>query len=149
MNLTENQVSSFQTWNDSFLLNIEIIDKQHKRFFEILDEILALSKEEKTGNDLLKVIDELQDYAHFHFQTEEDLMQKADATETELHIIQHKFYIEKLNEFRSSYNYNNPVLINQIVTFMRKWLLMHIFEVDGKYVDSVRKYLLKNDSEKL
>lgn len=149
MNLTENQVSSFQTWNDSFLLNIEIIDNQHKRFFEILDEILALSKEEKTGNDLLKVIDELQDYAHFHFQTEEDLMQKADATETELHIIQHKFYIEKLKEFQSSYNSNNPVLINQIVTFMRKWLLMHIFEVDGKYVESVRKYLLKNDSEKL
>jgi len=145
MNLTKNQTSAFQTWNDSFLLNIEIIDKQHKKFFEIFDEILLLSKNGDTTSKLLEVIEDLQNYAHYHFQTEEVLMANANSPDSELHIIQHEFFIKKMKEFRIAYNYNNSVLLNQIVVFMRKWLLMHIYEVDGKYVESVKKYLAENE----
>ncbi|MDD5186409.1 MAG: hemerythrin family protein [Paludibacter sp.] len=147
MNLTINQTTTAQTWNDSFLLNIEIIDKQHKRFFEIFDTILLLSKKEGNEGELSNVINELQEYAHFHFQTEEDLIQKANAPNSDLHIIQHEFFIRKIKEFRMANNYSNPVLINQIVIFMRKWLLMHISEVDGKYVESVQQFLLKDESK--
>ena len=147
MNLTINQTATAQTWNDSFLLNIEIIDKQHKRFFEIFDTILLLSKKEGNEGELSNVINELQEYAHFHFQTEEDLIQKANAPNSDLHIIQHEFFIRKIKEFRMANNYSNPVLINQIVIFMRKWLLMHISEVDGKYVESVQQFLLKDESK--
>jgi len=141
MNLTRNQTSVFQTWNESFLFNIEIIDAQHKKLFEIFDEILLLSKEQDSSIKLLEVIEDLQNYAQYHFHTEEDLMAKANSPDSELHIIQHEFFIKKMKEFRIAYNYNNSVLLNQIVIFMRKWLLMHISEVDGKYVESVRKYL--------
>jgi len=29
-------------------------------------------------------------------------------------------------------NYNNRVLLNQIITFLRKWLVVHISETDAK-----------------
>lgn len=141
MNLTKSQTSAIQTWNDSFLLNIEIIDKQHKKFFEIFDLILLLRKNEETDSKLFNVIEELQDYAHYHFQTEESLMRRANSPDLELHIMQHDFFVKKMKEFRIAYNYNNSVLIEQIVIFMRKWLLMHISEVDGKYVETIQNYL--------
>lgn len=149
MNLSIKNATAIQTWNDSFLLNIEIIDKQHKIFFEIFDIILLLNKEKETGSKLLEVIEKLQDYALYHFQTEEVLMQKANSPDSELHIIQHEFFIKKMKEFRIAYNYNNSVLLNQIAIIMRKWLLMHISEVDGKYVQSVQKYLNDKNSTEL
>ncbi len=134
-----------QSWNDSFLLNIDVIDNQHKKFFELFDLILALNKS-KDAVELSSVINELQDYARYHFETEETLMQNADSESFELHIIQHQFFINKINEFTIAQNYNNPVLTTQIVVFMRKWLLMHITETDKKYVESVQSFLLKNES---
>jgi len=134
-----------QSWNDSFLLNIDVIDNQHKKFFELFDLILALNKS-KDAVKLSSVINELQDYARYHFETEETLMQNADSESFELHIIQHQFFINKINEFTIAQNYNNPVLTTQIVVFMRKWLLMHITETDKKYVESVQSFLLKNES---
>jgi hemerythrin len=134
-----------QSWNDSFLLNIDVIDNQHKKFFELFDLILALNKS-KDAVELSSVINELQDYAQYHFETEETLMQNADSENFELHIIQHQFFINKINEFTIAQNYNNPVLTTQIVVFMRKWLLMHITETDKKYVESVQSFLLKNES---
>ena len=134
-----------QSWNDSFLLNIDVIDNQHKKFFELFDLILALNKS-KDAVKLSSVINELQDYAQYHFETEETLMQNADSENFELHIIQHQFFINKINEFTIAQNYNNPVLTTQIVVFMRKWLLMHITETDKKYVESVQSFLLKNES---
>jgi hemerythrin len=134
-----------QSWNDSFLLNIDVIDNQHKKFFELFDLILALNKS-KDAVELSSVINELQDYAQYHFETEETLMQNADSENFELHIIQHQFFINKINEFTIAQNYNNPVLTTQIVVFMRKWLLMHITETDKRYVESVQSFLLKNES---
>lgn len=134
-----------QSWNDSFLLNIDVIDNQHKKFFELFDFILALNKS-KDAVELSLVINELQDYAQYHFETEETLMHNADSENFELHIIQHQFFINKINEFTIAQNYNNPVLTTQIVVFMRKWLLMHITETDKKYVESVQSFLLKNES---
>jgi hemerythrin len=136
---------SGQSWNDSFLLNIDVIDNQHKKFFELFDLILALNKS-KDAVELSSVINELQDYAQYHFETEETLMQNADSENFELHIIQHQFFINKINEFTIAQNYNNPVLTTQIVVFMRKWLLMHITETDKRYVESVQSFLLKNES---
>jgi len=134
-----------QSWNDSFLLNIDVIDNQHKKFFELFDLILVLNKS-KDAVKLSTVIDELQDYAQYHFKTEETLMQNADSENFELHIIQHQFFINKIKEFTIAQNYNNPVLTTQIVVFMRKWLLMHITEIDKRYVESVQSFLLKNES---
>jgi len=134
-----------QSWNDSFLLNIDVIDNQHKKFFELFDLILALNKS-KDAVKLSSVINELQDYAQYHFETEETLMQNADSENFELHIIQHHFFINKIKEFTIAQNYNNPVLTTQIVVFMRKWLLMHITETDKRYVESVQSFLLKNES---
>lgn len=134
-----------QSWNDSFLLNIDVIDQQHKKFFDIFDLILLLNKNADVVG-VSTVIDELQDYAKYHFITEETLMQNANVSNLKLHIVQHQFFVNKIKEFTIAQNYNNSVLTDQIVVFMRKWLLMHITEIDRMYVESVQSFLLNDAS---
>ena len=131
-----------KTWNSSYLLDISMIDKQHAKFFELFDKLQILNKQENFYDDLEPVITELEKYTKIHFQTEEALMRKANSPGFENHIIQHTIFNKKIEEFRIAYSYKNSVLLEQMIVFMRKWFLIHIVEVDGKYADSVKKFMV-------
>lgn len=129
------------TWNKTYLLDIEMIDKQHMLFFKSFDRLLDLNNQTDVQEKLGKEISELEKFTHNHFGTEEALMRKANASEYELHLIQHKVFISKMEDFKVAYNYNNSVLMEQMINFMRKWFLIHISEIDKKYVESVKTFL--------
>jgi len=142
MNTADLIPAKYQTWNKSYLLNISLIDKQHIKFFVLFDKLLLLNKQAESYQELPQVIDELEKYTQIHFQAEEALMRKADAPEYGLHLLQHEIFINKVEDFKMAYRYKNSVLMEQMIIFMRKWFLMHIAEVDEKYVASVQKFLI-------
>jgi len=148
MDLTQTQTNDNQVWTDRYLLHIDTIDKQHIKFFELFDVIMFMSKNEDNNIGLKDILVELQNYTDYHFRTEEVLMQRANSPGYELHVIQHDFFRNKINDFLIAYNYNNLVLINQVVIFMRKWLLAHISDMDRKYVESVKQYFLEYNLNK-
>ena len=133
--------NSRHTWNDSYLVHIPMIDKQHMKFFKIFDQLAALSCNEESYNQLSGIIEELDKYTQIHFQTEEALMRKANTPDYDLHLFQHSIFRKKIEEFKIAYSYHNSVLQQQMVNFMRKWFLMHISDVDGKYADSVHDFM--------
>jgi len=143
MNSITNISAGNSHWNDSYLLNITQIDKQHKIFFKLFDELLVLNNQIDKDDEIKDFIVELQKYSINHFRTEEALMRNAAFPGMELHIIQHDLFIRKIDEFMIAYNYKNPILLGQMITFMRKWLLMHISDEDSKYVLSIQKYLIE------
>lgn len=147
MKATNDISEVYQTWNTSYLLNISIIDKQHVIFFNLFDKLKILNNKDDSYDELFEVIEELEKYTNTHFKTEEALMRKANALEFEMHLEQHGIFIKKVEEFKTAYRYKNSVLLEQMINFMRKWFLMHIAEVDGKYVDSVQEYLTNKDGK--
>lgn len=130
-----------QSWNVLYALDIPAIDKQHMQFFRIFDKFNALNHINLDFDVIKNYIDELEKYTRTHFQTEESLLRMAKFEEFDFHVEQHQIFIKKINEFKIAYGYGNHLLLEQIITFMRKWLIVHISEVDRKYVDSVKKML--------
>ena len=129
-------------WNDTFFLfDIEVIDNQHVVLFELFD---LLTESNANGNELAsisKIIDDLDDYAHYHLETEESLMKKAMTKDIESHLQQHVFFRNQVKEFRRMYEYQNQSLADLMIDFLRKWFLIHIHDVDRQYVESVKRYM--------
>jgi len=140
MNSIENYSNTNPVWSNSYLFDIEIIDQQHSSFFILFDRLIALNTLE-TYSQIADVLAELDRYTVIHFQTEEALMRKSDSPDIEQHLIQHELFKKRVAEFKTAYSYNNSILLGQMIVFMRKWMLLHISEMDGKYVDSVKIYL--------
>ena len=65
------------------LLGIDLIDRQHATFFNMLDSIAQNGSKE---NDTIK---KLEDYLIFHFRIEEDLFKNTDYPDVDVHISQH------------------------------------------------------------
>jgi len=130
-------------WDSSCLLDIPLIDNQHQRFFHLFDTLSELISKNEFGNHLWEIVDELEKYTHYHFTTEENLLVEAHIAESEikLHQSQHQIFIQKVEEFRMALRYNNVVLPEQMIQFMRKWFLMHIKVTDAKNAVEIKSYL--------
>ena len=127
-------------WNDSYLLGIPMIDNQHKKFFVILDNLETLNQKQEKS-EMHSLINELQNYVIYHFQTEEDLMVKSQSPNIDLHVMEHELFRKKVEEFHHSYYNNNAELLNEMISFMRKWLIIHISGTDAEYADSIKSTL--------
>ena len=124
-------------WNDSYLLGIPMIDNQHKKFFVILDNLETLNQKQEKS-EMHSLINELQNYVIYHFKTEEDLMVKSQSPNIDLHVMEHELFRKKVEEFHHSYYNNNEELLNEMISFMRKWLIIHISGTDAEYADSIK-----------
>ncbi len=131
MNTITIETKNSQSWNDSLLLGIPLVDKQHKILISLFDEIISVSKEDDSEDKILPLLNELQRYTIYHFNTEEELMRQKNLQNTELHLKQHNLFKKKIDDFIIAHNYKNIVLLNQIILFLRKWLVTHISDIDS------------------
>ena len=56
-------------WNDSFSVNVVKIDQEHKKLFEMVNELTDAMKAGHGKDVLGNILDRLISYTAFHFQT--------------------------------------------------------------------------------
>ena len=84
---------------DEFKTNIEIIDQQHEKLFEITNEAyMLLTNNFKLDkyDEILGILESLKDYTQFHFETEEKYMASINYKRLFSHKIEHDSFINKL-----------------------------------------------------
>jgi hemerythrin len=130
----------FVKWEERYLLGVEQFDDHHKHLVDLLNQVhgMFLSNEVAEGK-LQEILDSLEEYANYHFDQEEGWMREVGFPKLEEHILEHKRFIYKLYDLNKQFNDNNACLTLEIVTFLRRWLLEHIMNVDAKYGVFIRK----------
>lgn len=73
-----------------------------KKLFSIADELFLALENNEEGFDqydtIHKLLKELHDYTVYHFETEEELMERHDFIGLGSHRFQHKIFVKKLEE---------------------------------------------------
>jgi len=90
-------------WKPEYLLDLDTIDSQHKRFFELCLNLAHLCEPDQGQvvgrKEVIRAIFELRQYAFLHFGTEETLMVKHGYGECLAHFREHDGYLERLRGF--------------------------------------------------
>ncbi|WP_432736166.1 bacteriohemerythrin [Maridesulfovibrio sp. FT414] len=113
----------------SLYTGVGIIDNQHQTFFAILHKIRKLSQENDCGS-FGDILEELQLYSRFHFETEETIMETAGAENLQAHKMEHKKFIEKIEELVLQNILEDPCFPEELASFVEKWLVDHILNTD-------------------
>lgn len=124
---------SFITWNDSYSVGVVLIDNQHKRLINIINELSDAMGAGKGKDVLGKVLQELIQYVNTHFKTEEDYMVKYSYPEYEAHRYEHEKLTDEVKRFYEDFNAGKALLTIQIMNFLRNWLMDHIVVKDKKF----------------
>lgn len=124
-------------WKESYSCGIEEIDKQHKRLFEIGDElytIITLKDGLDHYDEITEILEKLKDYTIYHFNYEEGLMEKYGFSGLQEHKNQHNEFVKKVIEFEHNDidQDQNAVSLNMVM-FIADWIEKHILGTDFKY----------------
>lgn len=120
-------------WSDLYATGITEVDAQHRALLYILNKLSRVALKEPDGkNALWPIFEELNEYAAYHFLSEEKLMQThlpAD-TLTAKHIAQHREYWVKISDFKHRYKDGDTQVTGDLVSFLNTWWIGHIQGTD-------------------
>ena len=121
-------------WNENFNTGLEEIDSQHQRLVSILNELaMHLAFKPEDGPALNNILNDLVDYTHYHFQTEEAIWHRhmSGDEDEQRHHQYHETFIEALLKSRQAADNLPPdVLTRDLLAFLTRWLASHILEHD-------------------
>ncbi len=121
------------TWDDSLSVNIKRIDEQHKRLVNQINLLHEAMSSGKTREVLGPILEELVNYAVYHFGTEEELMVKYNFPGYEEHLKEHMDFKEKAGDLLSRYKTSTIIISIEILNFLRDWVTNHVTGTDKKY----------------
>jgi hemerythrin-like metal-binding protein len=124
-------------WDAKYSVGIKTIDSQHQKFFEIINEIYFLIRQQQIDlSKVSKVVNELAAYADFHLAYEEKCFKDFDYPQADMHCAAHDVYRSAINKYLTAINEPNAnvtKIANDIADFVQNWLSTHIMTVDHKY----------------
>ena len=126
-------------WEESFKVGHPMIDSQHKRLFEIAEELyeLIIAPQEKRDADTTLVLQDCAKYVNFHFGCEEKIMRDSKYEDVEAHLSQHKAFTTFVASLMSDSSRGGKVDLEKLYDFLSDWLVKHICSEDKKLASFV------------
>lgn len=110
------------------------IDNKRLEYFETLNYALKDDSSESCVSKIRNILDKLNSYSVDGFKEEEEYMTETVDKELEIQIKEHRWFIEKLDEFKKEAEEiteeNSKDELNKIIRFMIRWLYSHIVSKD-------------------
>ena len=126
-------------WNNSYDVNLDTIDEDHRKLFHIMHSLYLASQEGATDTRIDTIVSELFDYTVYHFDHEQSLMNQYDYPQKDSHITQHKHLIAVLTQKRASRSHQPAAaLAQELLNIIRNWIITHIEQTDKKLAFFIR-----------
>lgn len=138
--MEETPIAPFIFWQDVPKVGIPIIDSDHKKLVEIINQLYYSIIVEKLNKPaLLNILLELFDYTVHHFKTEENIMQNYDMPGREEHKIYHDNLQNQVLDFASIFFEYDVDVRKDLLDFLKQWLVVHIEKSDRLIADFIHK----------
>ncbi|MFO7819803.1 MAG: hemerythrin family protein [Halanaerobacter sp.] len=128
-------------WNEDLELGVEVIDRQHRAFFEQRDKFFTASSKllieegdtEKVRDEIDELFYFLTDYFQTHFADEEELLKENNFPHYERHKKEHQNFIEEVRELKYKFLQNEEIdieLLQDLNDKITDWFVNHISKKD-------------------
>ena len=127
-------------WVPEYNTGIDVIDDQHKRILDYINEIDEIS----VGTDqarIRKILNDIIDYTQSHFTFEESLQEEAGYKYRVPHKRVHDLFIKRIESYRDRFAEGHSIE-NELHEVLSKWLINHIQHDDADYVGAVKMNMI-------
>ena len=129
-------------WDDTFCVNIMDVDENLKKIIELINNIIELKQTRKPEDEeLLETFADLTEYVRNYFPHEEVYLTKYKYPELKQHKKEHKKFVKKINAFRRWFAEDPANLSDDVVRYLREWIVFHIQAFDKKFGPFIRVQL--------
>ncbi len=126
-------------WEEKYSIGLSIIDEEHKELIRIMNAAIEAKQHDDNIDEITKLLKQLTVYTLKHFSTEESYMVKFKYTEFQYHKEEHHDFSKKAIEYCNRVIEGDYHIANEILEYLKQWLINHIQVTDKKYVECFRK----------
>ena len=127
-------------WGTKFEIGITIIDNQHKRWIEFINNLYEGLITTKSSEEIQLLYKKLIDYTEYHFGFEEKYMQEFKYGESDSHVLGHEKFVNSIVELFSDYIEGRADTVYNLILLLKKWVVNHVLVTDRKYVELFKKH---------
>lgn len=127
---------------------VALIDEEHRRLFEIIRDTNALIHNDLLHDkydEIMNLVNELRDYTEYHFNHEQEYMQKINYPQFDAQLRAHTAFMEKFTnitlEELDEIDNNQQEYLMQFIDFLSSWLVNHVLKMDTKIGEYARENL--------
>jgi len=133
-------------WSPDYELGIGVIDGQHKRIVEYINDVHHIAENNGSRDDIEQVLHLLVDYTLSHFAFEEALLEESYYPELPEHQISHRTFETQIQVLQERFNNGESVAI-ELADVLQQWLFKHIMTDDQSYRAIVKNRFLNGTPE--
>lgn len=123
-------------FTQEYMTGIDMIDREHKILFEIVERANTLVKSWNVGDkfdDIMEILGELKEYTISHFSDEEEYMKSIGYEGLAAQQRAHAAFIDKLENVDEGQIDEKPQeYLESLIEFLLGWLINHILYTDKK-----------------
>ena len=129
-------------WDDSFSVQYEEIDEQHKKLFDLYNELHEALLNESVENTTIirtRTLNNLAEYIDYHFKSEEKYLKEINFPDLDQHCQIHKAFSSQVEGFHKDLQDGQIIFTTSLLKLIRNWLVDHIMRMDQQYVGYHKK----------
>ena len=130
-------------WEDKFSVGISEIDDEHRGLIGILNKAVIANGHDDNTVETLELLGDIIEYSRKHFSTEEAYMLKFKFPEYQLHKKEHLDFTDMTIRNYHDFISGDYQIANEILEYLKQWLVNHILVTDKKYIDCFKGNGLK------
>lgn len=123
----------------NYVLGIESVDIQHAKLLYIVKQVGDLLRDVHKFDrydEIIKLINELKQYALEHFRDEEELMEMVRYPKRFSHKANHTRFIREINSIDLSYiDKSQYECVRSLLDFISEWIIKHIDMQDRAFTE--------------
>ncbi len=121
-------------WEDKYSFGISIIDKEHKKFIDVINKAIIAREHYDNPEEVKEVLRGMTTYVLTHFKTEETYMIKFNYPEYQNHKEEHLDFSEKTIAYCKRIADGDSHFTNEVLEYLKQWLVNHIQITDRQYI---------------
>ena len=139
------------TWSDTYSLGIKVIDDQHKKLLDIVNDLFnhASGNEWDEKEYFKSVIRQAVDYIKVHFSDEEKIMISTRYAGFAAHKKCHEDFILAVVKTAKDHEAGKRLTLTSFGYFLKDWILSHIAVMDRQYSSYFRSIATRKADGKL
>lgn len=121
---------AFIDWSTKCEVGIKEVDDQHKKLFDILNDLHQATVDGAERSSLARILDELVDYTVYHFSTEERLFLKYGYPGYDEHKEAHNDLTAQAVDLQRAFHEGSATISFEVLEFLHAWLMEHTTGLD-------------------
>ena len=144
--------TKYIVWEDKYKTGYKRIDEQHIELIKIINNLYNCLEHKSDGeiyiqNAFKDALKKTVDYVAYHFSYEEKIMHAIKYDRILEHSSYHRDFTQNIFEYVKSYENGSLDDINNLIVYLKNWLLNHILVMDKEFVREVKDKLKKISDE--